>query len=107
MLFRSLERSVELIAEIHDGIPPRRNRRLVDAHDRYETFRPAYLRNLLLFLQVPRQFIAEKPGPERDFDALYSAPYLLALARYDPTPLHRHRGARRRREPQHPPPTPA
>jgi hypothetical protein len=82
-----LERRVELIAEIHDGIPPRRNRRLVDAHDRYETFRPAYLRNLRLFLQVQRQFIAEKAGTERDFDELYSAVYLEALAREDPIPL--------------------
>ena len=82
-----LERRAELIAEIHDGIPPRRNRRLVDAHDRYEKFRPAYLRNLRLFLQVQRQFIADQAGTERDFDELYSAVYLEALAREDPVPL--------------------
>ncbi len=82
-----LERRAELIAEIHDGIPPRRNRRLVDAHDRYESRRPAYLRNLRLFLQVQRQFVDDDAGTTRDFDELYGVVYLEALAREDPLPL--------------------
>lgn len=82
-----LERRAELIAEIHDGVPPRRNRRLVDAHERYQTFRPAYLRALRLFLQVQRQFIVHGAGEARDFHELYGAVYLQALAREDPVPL--------------------
>ena len=82
-----LERRADLIAEIHDGIPPRRNHRLVDAHDRYSTLRPAYLRALRLFLQVQRQFIAAEAGDERQFSDLYSVVYLEALARENPVPL--------------------
>ena len=82
-----LERRAELIAEIHDGIPPRRNRRLVEAHDRYQTHRPAYLHATRLFLQVQRQFLEREAGDERDFSELYSAVYLEALARENPVPL--------------------
>lgn len=82
-----LERRAALIGEIHDGIPPRRNRRLVDAHDRYQALRPAYLRNLRLFLQVQRQFLAHGVGDERDFGELYGTVYLEALGREDPVPL--------------------
>jgi hypothetical protein len=82
-----LERRAELIAEIHDGIPPRRNRRLVDAHDHYAAMRPAYLRALRLFLQVQRQFTVQEAGDSRDFSDLYSVVYLEALARENPVPL--------------------
>ncbi len=82
-----LERRAELIAAIHDGIPPRRNRRLVDAHDRYAQLRPAYLRATRLFLQVQRQFVAHEAGTERDFGELYGTVYLEALARENPVPL--------------------
>jgi len=82
-----LERRAELIAEIHDGIPPRRNHRLVDGHDRYTSLRPAYLRSLRLFLQVQRQFTASDAGDTRDFSDLYSVVYLEALARENPVPL--------------------
>lgn len=82
-----LERRAALIGEIHDGIPPRRNRRLVEAHDQYQSVRPAYLRAQRLFLQVQRQFLAHEAGDERDFAELYGAVYLEALAREDPVPL--------------------
>ena len=82
-----LERRAELIAEIHDGIPPRRNRRLVDAHDRYADLRPTYLREIRRFLQVQRQFVDRGAGSEQDFGELYGAVYLEALARENPVPL--------------------
>ena len=82
-----LERRAALIGEIFTGIPPRRDRRLADAHDRYAQKRPAYLRSVRLFLQVQRQFIAHGIGDARDFAELYGGVYIDALGRDDPVPL--------------------
>ncbi|MEW6755796.1 MAG: hypothetical protein AB1505_33185, partial [Candidatus Latescibacterota bacterium] len=83
----ALERRARLIATIHDGIPPRRDRRLAEAHARFVALLPAYHLANRLFVALRRQFTACGQGDEVDFLHLYQAEYLEALTREDPLPL--------------------
>ncbi len=76
-----------LINHIHDGIPPRRQRRLQEAHARYAQSLPAYHRANRTYVQVRRQFVERGAGSERDFLQLYQHFYLRALGREDPFPM--------------------
>ncbi len=82
-----LEKRVELVSTIYQGIPPRRDSRLAEAHSRYCQALPAYHRANGLYLQLRRQFLSRGAGNERDFLQLYQAVYLEALGREDPFPL--------------------
>ena len=82
-----LEQRARLITHIHDGIPPRREHRLQEAHDRYLQTLPAYHRANRTYLQVRRQFVEEGAGSAGDFLQLYQRFYLLALRREDPFPM--------------------
>ena len=82
-----LARRVELITTIYQGIPPRRDSRLAEAHERYAGAMPEYARANRTYLQVRRQFVERQAGTERDFLQLYQAVYLEALSRENPFPL--------------------
>ena len=82
-----LERRVELITRIYDGIPLRRDSRLAEAYDRYVQAAPAYHQSTRTYLQIRRQFLEREAGSERDFLQLYQAVYLEALGRENPFPL--------------------
>ncbi|MBT3345003.1 MAG: hypothetical protein HN404_18545 [Gemmatimonadetes bacterium] len=76
-----------LIRSIYDGIPPRREQRLADAHERYTRLEPAYHAANLAFIELRRQFVEADRGDESEFGQLYHAVYLDALARPNPVPL--------------------
>jgi len=82
-----LVRRAELIGTIHEGIPSRRDKRLHEAHDRYEEVGPAYHCANRLYLAVRRLFIERDHGNERDFHELYQTVYLRALGRENPFDL--------------------
>ena len=82
-----LGRRAELIGTIHEGIPSRRDKRLHEAHDRYEEVGPAYHCANRLYLAVRRLFIERDQGNERDFHELYQMIYLRALGRENPFDL--------------------
>jgi hypothetical protein len=82
-----LRQRVLLISTIYEGIPPRRDSRLAEAHARYARALPHYHRANCAYLQLRRQFLARAAGSERDFLQLYQAIYLQALGREDPFPL--------------------
>lgn len=83
-----LAQRARLIGHIHDGIPPRRQRRLQEAHARYSQSLPAYHRANRIYMQVRRQFVERGAGSERDFLQLYQNFYLRALGREDPFPMN-------------------
>ncbi len=83
----ALERRAELIGTIHEGVPPRRDKRLQEAYDRYEQVGPAYHRANRLYFAVRRLFIQRAHGDERDFRELYQSVYLHALGRDNPFDL--------------------
>jgi hypothetical protein len=76
-----------LITTIYNGIPPRREQRLGDAHDRYRRLEPTYHRANVAFLELRQQFVAAAHGDEAEFGQLYHNVYLDALARPNPIPL--------------------
>ncbi len=82
-----LEQRAELIARIHQGIPPRRDSRLAEAHENYIQTLPAYHQATRIYLQVLRQFLQNQAGDQRDFLQLYQSVYLQALGRENPFPL--------------------
>ena len=82
-----LEARAELIQTIYAGTPPRRDRRLLEAFERYGRVLPAYHTANRIFLQVQRQFLSRQLGDEADFLQLYQSVYLEALSRENPIPL--------------------
>ncbi|MCC7265201.1 MAG: hypothetical protein IT369_22065 [Candidatus Latescibacteria bacterium] len=82
-----LRQRARLITTIYEGIPPRRDSRLAEAHQRYTRALPSYHQANCVYLQLRRQFLARGAGNERDFLQLYQAVYLEALGREDPFPL--------------------
>lgn len=82
-----LRQRVLLVSTIYEGIPPRRDSRLAEAHARYAQALPAYHQANCLYMQLRRQFLARGAGSERDFLQLYQGTYLEALGREDPFPL--------------------
>ncbi|MEE3258747.1 MAG: hypothetical protein VX293_06020 [Candidatus Latescibacterota bacterium] len=83
----ALARRAALIGAIHAGIPPRRDKRLQEAYDRYEHIGPAYHRANRLYFAVRRLFVERGHGDERDFHELYQSVYLHALGRDNPFDL--------------------
>jgi hypothetical protein len=83
----ALEQRAQLIATIHDGIPARRDARLVDAYTRYEKVRPAYYQANRFFLKLQTRFCDDGEGDKGEFLRLYQEVYLQALGRDDPIKL--------------------
>ncbi len=84
---QGLETRAELITTIHDGMPERRDARLVDAHTRQAQAMPAYLQANRLYLALQRRFVDAQAGNRREFLELYQTEYLQALGRDNPMAL--------------------
>jgi hypothetical protein len=82
-----LKKRAVLISAIYAGIPPRRESRLAEAHQRYQQALPLYHQANCAYLQLRRQFLERGAGTGRDFLQLYQAVYLEALGRENPFPL--------------------
>ena len=82
-----LETRAELIHTIYVGTPPRRDRRLLEAYEKYSQVLPTYHAANRIFLQLQRQFLSRQVGTEADFRQLYHSVYLEALGRENPVAL--------------------
>ena len=83
----ALAQRAKMIEVIHEGIPARRDQRLIEAYDQYERVGPAYHQANHLYLELRQLFVERDQGDEREFHELYQAIYLDALGRDNPFDL--------------------